>query len=202
MRPPSTSRRLTSAMRAKNGVALAASGTTAAQAPIVVPTRSRVIGRSATSRMMKGVARKPFTIAASARCRVGARIRPPGDARTRNKASGMPSATAMATDAPTMASVSRKAAQSRSTICGDITEYPRPIRDARELIRRPAGAPPGRPPTAGRTHGPECDPASSATAGRVRRTPWLWPKGPAQDRSCQCRSARPMRSSRPIPAAA
>ena len=62
---------------------------------------------------------------------------PPGAARTRNTASGTPSATAMATDAPTIASVSRKAAQSRSTICGDITEYPCPIRDARELPHVP-----------------------------------------------------------------
>ncbi len=105
---------------------------------------------------MNGVARNPFTTAASARCRVGARIRPPGAASTRNTASGIPSATAMATDAPTMVSVSRKAAQSRSTICGDITEYPCPIGDARELTARPAGARPDRPPTAARTRGPEC----------------------------------------------
>jgi hypothetical protein len=65
MRPASTSLRLTSAMRAKNGVALAASGTTAAQTPIVVPTRSRVSGRSATRRIVKGVARNPFTTAES-----------------------------------------------------------------------------------------------------------------------------------------
>jgi hypothetical protein len=81
----------------------------------------------------EGRGRNPFTTAESARCRRGARISPPGAARTRNTARGTPSAIAIATDAPTTASVSRKAGRSRSTICGDIPEYPCPIRDASEL---------------------------------------------------------------------
>ncbi len=77
MRPGSTSRRDTSAIRAKNGVALTASGTIAAQTPIVVPTTSRVKGISATSSTMKGTARKPFTTRPTRRLARGAgRSRP------------------------------------------------------------------------------------------------------------------------------
>ena len=58
-------------MRAKNGIRLADSGTTAAQVPSVVPTMARVTGSRATSRMMKGMARPMFTAADSPRYRRG-----------------------------------------------------------------------------------------------------------------------------------
>jgi hypothetical protein len=45
---------------------LAASGTTAAQVPSVVPTTKRVTGSSAISRMMNGIARQTFTAIDSA----------------------------------------------------------------------------------------------------------------------------------------
>ena len=50
------------------------SGTTAAQVPKVVPTMLRVTGSRATSRMMKGMARKMFTVTDSIENRTDAAI--------------------------------------------------------------------------------------------------------------------------------
>ena len=123
MSPGSTSRSDTSAMRAKNGVPLIDSGTTAAQTPIVVPVTSLVKGSSATRRMMKGVARNPLMTAASKRLKRVASMRPPGEDRTRSKASGTPARAAMDAEMPTMATVSRRACSRRSIINGDIAEH-------------------------------------------------------------------------------
>src|SRR5450830_914829 len=114
IRPLSTSFRPTSAMRAKKGVALIVSGTTAAQTPMVVPVTQRVKGIRATSRMMKGVARKPFTRLPSTRFSRGEASRAPGADSTRNTASGRPSNSARPADRPTMVRVSTRPCSRRS----------------------------------------------------------------------------------------
>ena len=57
-----TSRRLPSTRRATNGNAAITSGTIDAAEPIVVPTMSRVSGKTTTMRMMNGTERRRFTI--------------------------------------------------------------------------------------------------------------------------------------------
>ena len=111
-------------MRAKNGVALIDSGTTAAHTPMVAPTTSRVKGNSATSRMMKGVARKPLMSAPSTRCTRGDSSVLPGAGSTRISASGMPASAAISADADTIVNVSSRPCQMRSIVSGDIAEAP------------------------------------------------------------------------------
>ena len=78
--PPGTSRSDVSTIRAKKGMVAIASGTIAAVVPIVVPTSARVIGITATSRMMNGTERPMLTIGADQR---GARAAARGSARGR-----------------------------------------------------------------------------------------------------------------------
>ncbi len=98
MTPRGTSRRHCSTRRAKYGIAAKDSGTAAASGPIEVPAITRVIGTSATSRMMKGKLRTVFTTALIRRCSRPAPRWPdsdwPGLSRNSSTPSGPPNSTA------------------------------------------------------------------------------------------------------------
>ena len=65
IRPASTSRMAFSTSRAMKGMAARVSGTIAASVPIDVPTKARVKGMIATTRMMNGTERVAFTASPS-----------------------------------------------------------------------------------------------------------------------------------------
>ncbi|MNV43582.1 hypothetical protein D3C71_1352980 [compost metagenome] len=121
--PWSTSFRLTCAMRAKNGTRLADSGTMAAQVPSVVPTRNRVKGSIATSRMMNGMERKVFTVTESTLLKRGLGYRLPGAVMVSTTASARPDTMAMTADMLTIARVCRKACRYLSSIGNDIAQH-------------------------------------------------------------------------------
>ena len=151
---------------------------------------------------MNGVARNPFTTAESARCRSR---RSDQTARRRKNKKNCERNPKRHRDRDRCADHGERIEEGGPEPLNHLwghnrVSLPDPRRE--RIASRPGGAPPGRSSTAGRKHGPGCGPMSSATAETVRRTPWLWPKGPAQDRSCPSRSARPRLSTRSVPAAA
>ncbi|MCY1554023.1 hypothetical protein D9M68_905640 [compost metagenome] len=110
-------------MRAKNGTRLADSGTMAAHVPSVVPTRKRVKGSMATSRMMKGMALNVFTVIDSALLKRGRGYRLPGAVMVSTTASARPETIAMAAEMPTIARVCRNACRYLSSIGSDIAQH-------------------------------------------------------------------------------
>src|SRR3546814_16589854 len=97
-------------------------GTMAAVVPMEVPATSRVKGMSATSRMMKGNERKPFTTAPISRLREGAGTSPPRPVTTSSTPRGRPSSRVARLAAPTMARVSTVESMKSSMSWGDMAE--------------------------------------------------------------------------------
>jgi hypothetical protein len=93
---------------------------------MVVPVISRVSGIRATSRMMKGVARKALIRVPSTRLRVGAAKMAPRPVVTSTTARAMPANQTMAADTLTMVRVSRKAFHSALSMKSDIAQHLRP----------------------------------------------------------------------------
>src|SRR3546814_8201376 len=97
-------------------------GTIAAVVPMEVPATSRVKGMSATSRMMKGNERKPFTTAPVTRLRESAGTSPPRSVTTSSTPRGRPSSRVARLAAPTMVRVSTAESMKSSMSRGDMAE--------------------------------------------------------------------------------
>src|SRR5450830_518404 len=98
------------------------SGTTAAQVPRVVPTRKRVTGSRATSKMMKGTARNTLIVIDSALLKRGRGYRLLAAVTVNTTASSRPVTMAITADTLTMSKVSRKAWTYLSISGVDITQ--------------------------------------------------------------------------------
>ncbi|KAG0755276.1 hypothetical protein G6F22_020669 [Rhizopus arrhizus] len=95
----------------------------AAQVPNVVPTRKRVNGSMATSKMMKGMARNVFTVIDSTLFKRGLGYRLPGAVTVSTTASARPDTIAMTAEMLTIARVCRNACRYLSSIGSDIPQH-------------------------------------------------------------------------------
>ena len=91
MTPVSISSRLCSTMRAMNGAAESVSGTSAAVAPMDVPTSSRVNGMMKNIKMMNGRLRRRFTSHPNTALKRGAGATPPAFVTVSSTPMGRPS---------------------------------------------------------------------------------------------------------------
>src|SRR5690606_9166008 len=121
-RPRSTSRRAVSTSRATKGAAAIVSGTMAAAVPIDVPTKKRVSGIMATSKIMNGVERTAFTSMPTVRFRLSAGSTPLRSVRCSKMPSGTPTSAPTTPDTPTISKVSRNDLMNRSIICCDMIQ--------------------------------------------------------------------------------
>src|SRR5450830_1443013 len=122
-RPWSTSRSAVSTRRAMNGAEAIVSGTIAAAVPIDVPTKKRVNGITATSKMMNGVERTALTSRPAMRLNAMLGRMPLRSVRCRAMPSGTPKTAPSRPEMPTIISVSPKELIKRSISSDDMVQF-------------------------------------------------------------------------------
>src|SRR5450830_1983280 len=122
-RPWSTSRSAVSTRRAMNGAEAMVSGTIAAAVPMDVPTKKRVNGITATSKMMNGVERTALTSRPATRLNARLGKMPWRSVRCSAMPSGTPNTAPSKPEMPTIISVSPNELTKRSIISDDMVQF-------------------------------------------------------------------------------